>query len=72
MNCFTTVFPNLPPNEVESSNAASMAEWDSLATVTLIAVMEEEFECRFNLEEMEILISFEIILEIIKGKLNES
>jgi len=49
-----------------------MAEWDSLATVTLIAVMEEEFECRFNLEEMEILISFEIILEIIKGKLNES
>ena len=48
------------------------SEWDSLATVTLVALMEEEFGQNFVQEELEQLISFELIQEILRGKLNDA
>jgi len=37
------VFPELTPNEVEAATPASVKSWDSVATLNLLTVIEEEF-----------------------------
>ena len=41
--CFANVFPNLPPNEIARASTTSLAAWDSLAHVTLLSALAEEF-----------------------------
>lgn len=41
--CFTAVLPELKPEEVAGATASSFPGWDSVVTVTLLAVIEEEF-----------------------------
>jgi acyl carrier protein len=42
-NCFAAVFPNLSPSQIRNVTAQSIG-WDSVAFVTLIAAIEEEFQ----------------------------
>jgi acyl carrier protein len=42
--CFTAVFPELDPSEVATASTETVEPWDSLASLTLVAVIEEEFE----------------------------
>lgn len=41
--CFSSVLPELAPEEIRQASATSLESWDSVTTVTLIAVIEEEF-----------------------------
>jgi acyl carrier protein len=41
--CFSAVLPQLTPEEISQASATSVESWDSVTTVTLIAVIEEEF-----------------------------
>jgi len=41
--CFASVFPGLTPEEIRAAGADSVGIWDSLSTVTLVAVVQEEF-----------------------------
>ena len=41
--CFAAVFPGLPDDQIEDASVETVAEWDSLAAVTLLALLEEEF-----------------------------
>lgn len=41
--CFAAVLPELPQEEIRSGTAASLPGWDSVTTVTLLALLEEEF-----------------------------
>jgi acyl carrier protein len=41
--CFSVVLPELPLEEISQASAATVESWDSVATVTLLAVLEEEF-----------------------------
>jgi acyl carrier protein len=41
--CFSAVLPELTPEEITQATASSVAGWDSVAMVTLLAVVEEEF-----------------------------
>jgi len=59
MNCFSTVFPDLSQAEILRADTASVIAWDSLATVTLIAVVEEEFGVAIAPEDFEFMTSFE-------------
>ena len=43
VECFAAVFPELGRDEIPSASVDSVAEWDSLASLTLVAVVEEEF-----------------------------
>jgi acyl carrier protein len=42
-NCFLSVFPELSSDEVASASSETVHGWDSVAGVTLLAVVEEEF-----------------------------
>ncbi len=66
--CFTAVFPNLTSDEILRSSTASVATWDSLATVTLISVIEEEFGVTIAPEEYEYIVSFDLVNQCLQSK----
>ena len=43
VTCFAAVFPHMSRGEIPSAATATIEEWDSLAGVTLIALIQEEF-----------------------------
>jgi acyl carrier protein len=63
-----SVFPDLTEDEISTSSIASVSAWDSLATVTLVAVIEEEFKIPVQSEDLELFISFDLILDLIISK----
>ena len=65
--CFSSVFPNLTDEETLEARAEGIPEWDSLATVTLVSLVEEEFDIRLDLDELEELMSFQKLLKRIQG-----
>lgn len=64
--CFSTVFPNLTAQEIPLAAPASVGNWDSLATITLVTVIEEEFSLQIPPEDLEQLASFELILDYLQ------
>jgi len=60
--CFAAVFPDLSPEQLRQADADNVAAWDSMATVTLMAVVNEEFGSDLDLDQMEPLRSFESLL----------
>lgn len=67
--CFAVVFPDVPRKQLSQASVSSIAEWDSLATLTLIGVIEESFGIKIPLEDLEEFVSFELIADYI-GRTN--
>ena len=53
------------------SNAATVEDWDSLAHITLIFAIEQEFEIKFALGELEAMKNVGDMVELIQTKLSE-
>jgi len=66
VNCFATVFPELDRREIPAVSAGSVASWDSLAGITLISIIEEEFGVAISPDDVPDLISFELILDYLR------
>jgi len=58
LRCFSSVFPALTKEEIESATAESVGIWDSLSTVTLAAVIQEEFNVEIDPEALPNLNSY--------------
>jgi acyl carrier protein len=65
--CFAGVFPELTPAEIRQASMASLPAWDSMATVTLLGLIEEEFEIEADLDELGDALSFETIVQYLAG-----
>jgi len=63
MECFEAVFPGLTHDEILSATPESTKQWDSIATVTLAAVIEEEFGVTI---EFDAKLSFTEILSFLR------
>lgn len=61
--CFALVFPNLKPDQIPSTSAENLSEWDSIAQVNLLSVIGEEFEMDIDFEEFEGATSFASLAE---------
>jgi acyl carrier protein len=59
LNCFASVFPGLSYEDIRNSNAESIGAWDSLSSVTLAALIQEEFNLEIDPEVLPQLDSFE-------------
>jgi acyl carrier protein len=59
VRCFVSVFPTLPPDQIRDARMESVQAWDSLATVTLVALIGEEFGVQIDLSDLPELYSFE-------------
>lgn len=56
--CFSLVFPAMDPTAYETASAESVAEWDSIAQVTLLTMIGEEFEIEIDYEYFDGATSF--------------
>jgi acyl carrier protein len=66
--CFAAVFPHLSAETIQLATPNTVEAWDSLASITLISVIEEEFEIEIDPEDIEHLVSFERVLEYVSRK----
>ena len=66
--CFAAVFPDLPATEIPSASLSSVPNWDSLATINLIALIEEEFQNQTEPEDLARLVSFNSILDYVNKR----
>lgn len=71
VRCFASVFPGLGEEEILTATADSSGVWDSLSTVTLAAVIEEEFGVQIDPDVLPDLTSFDAFrayLETVNSK----
>jgi acyl carrier protein len=61
--CFSNVFPDLRAEEIPRASTASLASWDSVAHITLLSSIAEEFGQSFELEDFEELVSYALIVD---------
>lgn len=66
--CFASLFPELDERSIQEATTESVAAWDSIATVTLVNIVEEEFDIRIDFEEVEKLSSFEAFLNYMQTR----
>lgn len=66
--CFAEVFPDLNETEISQASPRSIQKWDSIATINLLAIIEEEFGVSFGPEELQKLTSYPSILEYLESK----
>jgi acyl carrier protein len=69
MECFATVFPDLPPAEIPEASAGSVKQWDSIAHITLLTSIAEELGLELDTEDFGTLTSFAAIEEFASRKL---
>jgi acyl carrier protein len=67
VKCFAAVFPRLSPEEIPRANINSVSAWDSLATLTLTSLIEEEFGVSIDPRDREELVSFELIFAYLRS-----
>jgi acyl carrier protein len=67
-DCFAAVFPTVPTPELPTATIDTLPEWDSLASVTLLTVIEEEFAITIEPEQVEHLRSFDDFLRYLSER----
>ena len=67
-SCFAVAFPDLGAEEIRRASNTSVATWDSLATVTLVSLIEEEFKVSLPPEDFEYLVSFALTADCLKRR----
>lgn len=67
-NCFAAVFPTLSREEIARADHHSVSGWDSVASVTLFATIEEEFGLELEIMDLSELVSFEKIADYLTTK----
>jgi acyl carrier protein len=72
VNCFQVVFPKLPEASIPSASVATVAAWDSVAAITLLHVIEEEFRTEVDLDKVADLDSFEALALFLSTKITKS
>jgi acyl carrier protein len=69
--CFMSVFPDLAEADVPRASQVSMAQWDSVAHVTLLSAIGEEFQIELDEESFESLSSYLLIVDFVEGRLGQ-
>jgi acyl carrier protein len=71
IDCFRAVFPDLPEASVPAAAQSSEPGWDSVATITLINVIDDEFHIQLDFERLEEFDSFSAIHAFLAERLFE-
>jgi acyl carrier protein len=67
--CFQTVFPDIPESDIPSVSQATTPSWDSIAAITLVNVIEDEFQVQIDLDKLVDLDSFQKVLDYMRTAL---
>ncbi len=69
---FGIVFPDIPPGKIRTASQNTVENWDSVASITLMNLIEEEFGIEMELDDIVEMTSFSIILDTLKGKVSDT
>jgi acyl carrier protein len=69
VGCFEQVFGHLSRVDIRSATHETVAEWDSVAHVTLLSLIGEEFGVEIDFVEFEEASSFQAIQELMRRKM---
>ena len=64
--CFSGVFPELPEAHIAGATPDSVAGWDSVATVTLLATLEQELGIEIDAADVDEFVSFKSIVTYVR------
>jgi acyl carrier protein len=67
VSCFQAVFPDLASTSIPAASQDSVLAWDSIATITLIGILEDEFAVQFDLERLAEFNSFQAIAAYLRA-----
>jgi len=67
MRCFAAVFPELSPDEIPYVTSETTGHWDSLSMVTLMSVVQEEFDFEIQPDAVPNLNSFQAFRDYIES-----
>ncbi len=67
--CFAVVFPDLPPETIASASTTTVEAWDSVAAITMMNVVEDEFGIQIDLDDLASLDSFENLHSYLQKRL---
>ena len=70
-NCFRAVFPTLPEASIPGASVATITAWDSIAAITLLNVIEEEFQIEVDLDRLAELNSFESLAAFLSPRITK-
>lgn len=68
IRCFSAVFPQLPADQICGASVETVAEWDSLAAVTLVDILQEEFAVEIDFDDLTELASFPAVLHYLDSR----
>jgi acyl carrier protein len=62
VGCFLSVFPQLSEADIRSASQERLEQWDSVAAITLVNVIEEEFSTQIDYDYLPDLDTFAKVL----------
>jgi acyl carrier protein len=68
IDCFAAVFPNLDPAVIPRASTETVREWDSLALVNVVAVVQEEFGIEIEPKDYENMVAFSLVHDLVERK----
>jgi acyl carrier protein len=68
IECFLAVFPSLTRDQIRNASPTTVEQWDSIAGITLLTVLEEQFGISVAAADLPGLVSFASILDYIRGR----
>ncbi len=71
VECFARVFPALDRSSIPSARHDTVAGWDSLAQVTLVSLIGEQFGFDVDFEEFEEATTFAALLEVVRARTHD-
>jgi acyl carrier protein len=67
VDCFAVVFPGVPKDRIPAATQDSVKDWDSVAQITLLTLIDEEFGITTDIEAVQDLTSFRSLLDYVAG-----
>jgi acyl carrier protein len=71
LRCFASVFQEIAPGDLRNASVESIAAWDSLASVTLADLVQDEFGIEIDLLDVAELDSFHALRTYVLTHLSE-
>lgn len=68
VKCFKQVFPAMNTAEIPAATQEATSAWDSVAHVTLLSLIGEEFGIDIDFEEFAEATSFAAILDLVRAR----
>ena len=68
--CFELVFPELAPQQIHTLNQSEFPAWDSIASINLLNVIEEEFGIEIDFEQLGDLDSYDRVCTYVTALVN--